>query len=231
MDQSRGFPLRQLPPEILDQIFRSNMTPEPLTRLPPLLLSFSPTKEPQLYQEAKKLYKETNFVVTYRNEKEFMALPMKDMMKIHHITVVLEEIDDDPTCWPVVKPKLRNHKSILQNAFQTVTMDLRRVPERHWSENYGTHSLLHYLVVASTVGVERINIVVSSEQLAYSMTQGPSVTWDLGRREVKSETFTGFEMSRLGQDVVYTWRKTEGIEKRKLFVPPTRHSNATLKLQ
>ncbi|KAF8854992.1 hypothetical protein BDZ45DRAFT_746883 [Acephala macrosclerotiorum] len=71
--------------------YRSDVALEPGNPLPPLLLAFSSTEEPELYQEAKRTFKDVNVVLMERNQDAFKALPMKQMLKIRHLTLIFGE--------------------------------------------------------------------------------------------------------------------------------------------
>lgn len=89
--QAVGFPIKKVPSELRLKIFAHEVDYQSNGRLPPLIVALGADKE--LYEEAREIYKKVNLLVFNRNQDDFRVMPMKELFKIRHLTIVVPSIE------------------------------------------------------------------------------------------------------------------------------------------
>ncbi|KAE8443120.1 hypothetical protein EG329_002364 [Mollisiaceae sp. DMI_Dod_QoI] len=208
MDLPQTFPLKEVPQELWELIFRHEVALQPLKRLPSLLLAFSPIKESELYQEVKRTFEMVNAVVTERNQRDFKTLPMNELLEIRHLTLIFDKEDVLGDGKP--KLNLKSHKSSLRNNFETITVDVTRCSRNGYSMGNGHSYLISYLVAASIPGVEKINVVRRIDQVL-NRSRG------LQRRPQTRQPSGYQSCTDVDGKRIFTWTKDDGKPIRKII--------------
>lgn len=68
-------------------VYENSLELEPGLQAPPFLLVLAAV--PELYTEAKSIFKKINFVLTLQNSAAFQDLPQKELRSIRNLTVLL----------------------------------------------------------------------------------------------------------------------------------------------
>jgi hypothetical protein len=114
-------------------IYENSLELEPGLQAPSLLLALAGV--PELYTEAKSIFKKINFVLTLQNSAAFQALPQRELHSIRHLTVLWDTFESVR----LVPPAL--HRALMMAAMgtnlETLTLDLRkenpfRTPMGYW---------------------------------------------------------------------------------------------------
>jgi hypothetical protein len=133
---------KTLPMELRVLVYMNGLQLQPGLQAPALLLALAANQD--LYAEALPIYEKINFFAKIRNKQLFLKMPLKDLLKIRHLTLVWEGNDLTPDRGWL---SLTANRAYLQNNLETITIDL--TGENCSTTFIWTESTIKYLIIAA----------------------------------------------------------------------------------
>ncbi|KAK2629771.1 hypothetical protein QTJ16_000591 [Diplocarpon rosae] len=243
--------LETMPPELQVQVFEPLLAVQPGLTPPALLFALKPL--PRLYGEAQRIYKSINYVITIKNQKDFIHMPMQIRMKIHHV-VIYHTSSEGKTSAKKRSDfiNLSGARAFGSNDFISITADFTH-DKHNTASGYESVCLrsqvatsIGYMALASASGVKMIRVVHDTKDPQAETKYHQFVTQELDksagnavrgvtfvRRKVQALLMEPTRVETIGELKVATWEKDSDVIKKFSLRPekknmPSRELGASL---
>ncbi|PMD14470.1 hypothetical protein NA56DRAFT_711047 [Hyaloscypha hepaticicola] len=147
------------PLELQRMVYENSLELEPGLQAPTFLLVLATV--PELFTEAKSIFKKINFVLTLWNSATFQALPQKELRSIRHLTIIWDTLQSVMLLPPSANPR---HRALImasiEASLETLTLDLRKEnPFRYPMRCHIWINVLKSFISSAQGGIRKITVV------------------------------------------------------------------------